>query len=97
MIHTNQHLMSYSFKFLGVKKRIGFDIILDHYRSRVDPLLLRIQGTAGKSYFIGAIKKALEIEALPEKSPLLLLAPTRVATFNIFGTTIHFSLQIPIK
>jgi len=32
---------------------------------------------------IGAIRKALEIEALPEKSPLLILAPTRVETFNI--------------
>ena len=29
-------------------------------------------------------------------SPLLLLAPTRVATFNIGASTIHSKLQVPI-
>lgn len=44
-INTNQHSKSYSFECLGVKKRITFDITIDHYRSRVDTLLMIIQGT----------------------------------------------------
>jgi len=58
-----------------------------------------IQGVAGtwKSYLNEAIKNSLEIESLPEKSLLLLLAPTRVEAFNISATTIHSTLHIPIK
>ena len=58
-----------------------------------------IQGTAGtgKSYLIGAIKNTLDSVSLPGKSPLLLLAPTGVAAFNISATTIHSALHISIK
>ena len=64
-----------------------------------DPLHMIIQGTAstGKSYLIGAIKNTLENISHPRKSPLLFLAPTRVATFNISARTIHSALHIPIK
>ena len=58
-----------------------------------------IQGTAGtgKSYLIGAIKHAMETDSLPNKSPLLLLAPTGVAAFNISASTIHSALKIPVR
>jgi hypothetical protein len=58
-----------------------------------------IQGIVGigKSYLIGAITQSLQIEAMPSPSPLLLLAPTGVATFNIGASTIHSKLRIPIK
>lgn len=58
-----------------------------------------IQGTAGtrKSYLIGCIKHAMEIGSIPNNNPLLLLAPTGVAAFNISGSTIHSTLHIPIR
>ncbi|XP_059078134.1 uncharacterized protein LOC131876694 [Cryptomeria japonica] len=34
---------------------------------------------------------------MPNQSPILLLAPTGVATFNISASTIHSKLKIPIK
>ncbi|XP_059068765.1 uncharacterized protein LOC131859208 [Cryptomeria japonica] len=48
-----------------------------------------IQGTkgTGKSYLIGAISQALENAEISSPSPLLLLAPTGVATFNIGAST----------
>ncbi|XP_059076868.1 uncharacterized protein LOC131031330 [Cryptomeria japonica] len=54
------------------------------------------QGT-GKSYLIGAISQALENAAMPSRSPLLLLAPTGVAVFNIGASTVHSKLRIPIR
>jgi hypothetical protein len=64
-----------------------------------EPLRMIIQGTVGtgKSYLIGAIKHAMEIDSLPNKSPLLLLAPIGVATFNISASTIHSALCIPVR
>ena len=58
-----------------------------------------IQGTTstGKSYLIGCIKHAMEIGSIPNNNPLLLLAPTGVAAFNISGSTIHSALHIPIR
>ncbi|XP_059064477.1 ATP-dependent DNA helicase RRM3-like [Cryptomeria japonica] len=51
----------------------------------------------GKSYLIGAISQTLQNAASPQRSPLLLLAPTRVVAFNIGASTIHYKLRIPIK
>jgi hypothetical protein len=86
-IVTTECLNNYSFESLGEKQKITYNKILEHYRGggHKEPLCMIIQGTTGtrKSYLIGAIKHALEIESLPHKSPLLLLAPTSVATFNI--------------
>ena len=98
-ISTNQHAKSYSIDSLGDKQRITYSVILEHYRTGFDPLRMIIQGTAGtgKSYLIGAIKNTLENLSHPGKSPLLLLAPTGVAAFNISVRTIHFALHIPIK
>lgn len=58
-----------------------------------------VQGTAGtrKSYLIARIRKALTSKSPQQKSQLLTLAPTGVAAFNIHASTIHSTLQIPIK
>ena len=65
----------------------------------VDPLCMIIQGIAGagNSYLIGAIKNTLENLSHLGKSPLLLLAPVGVATFNLSATTVHSALHILIK
>ena len=63
-----------------------------------NPLFMIIQGTTriGKSYLIGAINQSLCMTTMSNPSPLLLLALTRVATFNIGASTIHSKLWIPI-
>ncbi len=43
---TNQQPKSYSIESLGKKQRKAYDVIHDHYRSRVDPLQMIIQGFA---------------------------------------------------
>ena len=98
-ISTNQHAKSYSIDSLGDKQRITYNVILEHYRTGVDPLRMIIQGITGtrKSYLIGAIKNTLENLSHPRKTPLLLLAPTGAATFNISARTIHSTLHILIK
>jgi hypothetical protein len=55
-------------------------------------------GTAGtgKSYLIKVIQKIIRKIAGNEKTPLLVLAPTGVAAFNIGGRTIHSALSILI-
>ncbi|XP_059070854.1 uncharacterized protein LOC131028544 [Cryptomeria japonica] len=63
------------------------------------PLKIIVQGTAdtGKSHLIKSIKSTLTRSAPTGQSPLLLLAPTGVAAFNIQASTIHSTLRIPIK
>ncbi|XP_059076977.1 ATP-dependent DNA helicase PIF1-like [Cryptomeria japonica] len=58
-----------------------------------------VQGTAGtgKSFLIDCIRKELNISPPMTANPLLLLAPTGVATFNIQATTIHAGLRIPLR
>jgi ATP-dependent DNA helicase PIF1 len=58
-----------------------------------------IQGTTGtgKSYLIGCIKETLSSTTKFLQNPLLFLALTNVATFNIQASTIHSTLCIPIK
>ena len=58
-----------------------------------------IQETAGtgKSYLIGAIKNTLENLSHPGKIPLLLLAPTWVAAFNIYAKIVHSAIDILMK
>ena len=98
-ISINQHAKYYLVYSLGDKQKITYNVILEHYRTSVDPLRMIIQGTAGtgKSYLIGAIKNTLANLSHPGKSPLLLLAPTGVAAFNISATIVHYALHIPIK
>lgn len=46
---------------------------------------------------IGVVKQILEIDYFLEKSPLPLLAPTSVGTFNISSSTVNFMIHIPNK
>ncbi|XP_057853551.2 uncharacterized protein LOC131063676 [Cryptomeria japonica] len=93
-------MSSISFGTLGAKQKKALDIIMSHY-NQVDnamPLYMIIQGTVGtgKSYLIHAIHQTLNNASGSQCSPLLLLAPTGVAAFNIGASTIHSSLRIPI-
>jgi hypothetical protein len=85
----------------STNQHTAFDIIMHHLQAKEpkEPLKMIIQGTAGigKSYLIHYIKETLSSQAPSGHSPLLLLAPTGVATFNIYATTIHVGLRIPIK
>ncbi|XP_057815498.2 uncharacterized protein LOC131029117 [Cryptomeria japonica] len=58
-----------------------------------------VQGTAGtgKSFLIDCIRRELNISPPMTENPLLVLAPTGVAAFNIQATTIHAGLRIPIR
>jgi ATP-dependent DNA helicase PIF1 len=80
--------------------------VVEHYRliqagENPPPLQINIDGTArtGKLYLIDAISKALTEMANERgtKSPILRLAPTGVAAFNIKGRTIHSSLYLPTR
>ena len=67
---------------------------------QVDPLKIIVMGTAGtgKTYLINAIRSRLqELAGTGSKLPVIVLAPTGVAAFNINGATIHSKLSIPIK
>jgi hypothetical protein len=59
------------------------------------PLRMIIQGITGarKSYLIGCIKETLSSTKKFLQNPLLLLALTNVATFNIQAYTIHSPLH----
>ena len=53
-ISTNQHAKSCLVDSLGDKQNITYNVILEHYRTCVDPLHMIIQGTVdtGNSYLI---------------------------------------------
>jgi Ni2+-binding GTPase involved in maturation of urease and hydrogenase len=95
---------SIDYQTLNEKQRIVFERIESHYNSilaghPVEPLRIIVMGTAGtgKTYLIRGIKGRLrEMAGIGSKSPVLVLAPTGVAAFNIKGTTIHSTLSIPI-
>src|SRR6266511_1155740 len=78
-------------------------IVLTADPNYFEPLKIIISGTAGigKSYLIQAIRcRLLEIARNNRpnvKSPILVLALTGVAAFNIYGATIHSALSIPVN
>ena len=74
--------------------------VVDHYRMTLadenpPPLRINIDGTAGtgKSYLIDALSKALTEMALErgKRSPIMRVAPTGIAAFNIHGLYSPFS------
>src|SRR5439155_18292733 len=80
--------------------------VVSHYRQTLagenpDPLRINIDGTAGtgKSYLIDALTKALTEMAHERgrRCPILRVAPTGIAAFNIHGATLHQALSIPIR
>lgn len=87
---------------LNEGQRTVFERIKSHYINQdTKPLNIIIMGTAGtgKSYLIKMICNQLNNIAIERnsKSPILVLGPTGVASYNINGTTIHSSLSIPIS
>jgi ATP-dependent DNA helicase PIF1 len=90
-------------KLVGNQRRV-FLKVLSHYQqilagTNPPPLTINIDGTAGtgKSFLISAITKAITILAHERGhvSPIIRIAPTGNAAFNIHGTTIHQSLSLP--
>ena len=89
---------------LNENQKSVFKRIETHYSDilagkQVEALRMIIMGTAGtgKSYLIRAIRGRLRTMAgSGSKSPVVVLAPTGVAAFNINGVTIHSMLSIPI-
>jgi ATP-dependent DNA helicase PIF1 len=80
--------------------------VVEHYRNtqageNPPPLGINIDGTAGtgKSYLIDALTKALTEMAAErgKKCPILRVAPTGIAVFNIHGATLHQALSIPVR
>ena len=54
----------------------------------------------GKSYLINTIRVRIQEMAMNngiETSPVIVLAPTGVAAFNILGMTIHSTFSVPIS
>ncbi len=86
-----------------------FKRIESHYETlitdpnNVEPLRLIVMGIAGmeKSYLINMIHDCLQEIARNRKvnsqSPILVLALTGIAAFNIYSITIHSALSIPIS
>jgi ATP-dependent DNA helicase PIF1 len=80
--------------------------VVNHYHMTLagenpPPLRINIDGTAGtgKSYLIDAISKALTEMALErgKRSPIMRVAPTGIAAFNIHGSTLHSALSLPVR
>jgi ATP-dependent DNA helicase PIF1 len=90
-------------KLVGNQRRVFLKVV-SHYWEMLDqqdppPLRLHIDRTAGtgKSYLIWAITKALTQIANEQgkESPVIRIAPTGIAAFNIHGTTIHQAFSLP--
>lgn len=80
---------------LSAKQKKALSVVSNHNTSVFKkPLHMIIQGTAGigKSYLIIFIKNMLHKNSPQQKNPILVLAPTRIAAFNIHATTIHSTL-----
>jgi ATP-dependent DNA helicase PIF1 len=100
VLHMNEPINLAANK-LSHKQYQALNIVLHHsqQKEKKAPLMMIIQGTVGtgKSYMINCIKASLNQQSPYGHSPILLLAPTGVAAFNIQATTIHSALKIPIK
>jgi len=92
------------FQTLNEKQESVLKRIESHYNDilmgkQVEALRMIIMGTAGtgKSYLIRVIRERLQtITGIGQNPPVIVLAPTGVAAFNINGATIHSILSIPI-
>ena len=102
---TEEDFAENEYENLNEMQKTIFKKIEDHYydtisEKHVEPLRMLIMGTAGtgKSYLIKAVRSRLHTMAGNEaESPVLVIAPTGVAAFNINGATIHSKLSVPIS
>ena len=76
------------------------DKVFTHNRSRIvntsaDQLLLFVTGGAGvgKSFLI----KEMLIRTQQHYNPVLLTAPTGIASYNILGITVHSGFSLPVE
>lgn len=94
---------------LGPDQRAVYDHLRVHIRATQAaarenaeppvPLLMFVTGGAGtgKSFLIAQMSELI-IRAHPSlATPVLLLAPTGVAAFNIGGSTLHTALRLPVE
>lgn len=94
---------------LSPDQRAVFELVRSHIRSTQQatsdggapptPLSLFVTGGAGtgKSFFIEQVAELIRRAHPSLSSPVLLLAPTGVAAFNIGGSTMHNALQLPVE
>ncbi|CAG8821888.1 19167_t:CDS:1, partial [Cetraspora pellucida] len=102
---ANLNSVIVDYQTLNEKQMAVFKHVESHFYSvlagcQVEPLRVIIMGTAGtgKSYLIKAIRGLLmQMTGIESMSPVLVLAPTGVAAFNINGRTIHSALSIAIN
>ena len=102
--NKDNYVGTVNYNSLNEKQGIIFEKVKLHYHNilinlQVEPLRIIIMGIAGtgKSYLIKAIQNVLyEMAGNETKDPLLVLAPTGVAAFNIGGRMVHSALSIPI-
>ena len=87
------------------KQRFVFDAISNLSRNEEKPYYIFITGGArtGKTQVLKAIVQQLlmihkkDFEHNPEKTTILLCAPTGKATCNIGGSTLHYALSLPVS
>ena len=92
------------YQTLNKKQKIVFRQIKSHYNDMLKDcqvgllkiIVIRTAGT-GKTYLINAIRSRLyEMAEIGSKSPVIMLASTGIAAFNINRITIHSALSISI-
>ena len=90
---------------LNENQKALFKRIENHYNDTIlgiqqDALRIIVMGTAGtgKMFLINSIRNRICVMATQKgyKSPMIVIAPTGVAAFNVNGVTIHATLSIPI-
>ena len=92
-----RHMQPVELHLLNREQQTAYDTVSCHYHAHMNgeapqPLRMIICGTAGtgKSFLITAIAQTLG-------STCLLTGTTGLAGFNICGTTLHSTLQLPIQ
>lgn len=94
-----QHALNHA----SLDQKVVIDMIFSHNRNRLlnnnpEQLLLFVTGGAGvgKSYLIRTVKEML-IRTQHNSNPVLLTAPTGIASHNISGITVHSAFNLPVE
>ena len=85
-------------------QKVVIDKVFNHNSRRIlnnstDQLLLFVTGGAGvgKSFLIRLIKEILIRTQQQQHNPVLLTAPTGIASYNIGGLTVHSAVSLPVE